>query len=275
MSVARVPLTRFFPTPRDSFSNLQQYRREAPYVLPQVIFSSVHSTRRLDSTRPLTSPPPPPLKFPGAPNRAAHWIPSDRGARRGRRSRRHQKVLSDYLWSPARAAAAGRARASSSAGRQCRRRQRSLCASDAPRCRLVGRPGAGRSQCDCGHFRLYQAVRWPLVHSKRVSLFRNTPRVSYVIFYFSSQPSVFDHFSPIRHRVSKDSILIGFMDGPQGVYKGHYCEIDDNFMNGYRNSGGFDSTHEEHRHMHVDMLSLFCHSKRFSPDISMLTPCGV
>ena len=38
MSVARVPLTRFFPTPRDSFSNLQQYRREAPYVLPQVAF---------------------------------------------------------------------------------------------------------------------------------------------------------------------------------------------------------------------------------------------
>ena len=42
--------------------------------------------------------------------------------------------------------------------------------------------------------------------------------------------------------VSKDSTLIGFMDGPQGVYRGQYCEIDDNFMNGYRNSGGFDST---------------------------------
>lgn len=40
--------------------------------------------------------------------------------------------------------------------------------------------------------------------------------------------------------ISPDSQLIGFLDGPQGLYKGEYCKIDDAIMNCYRNSGGFD-----------------------------------
>ena len=41
-------------------------------------------------------------------------------------------------------------------------------------------------------------------------------------------------------RISPESELIGFMDGPQGIYTGKYCKINDHFMNMYRNSGGFD-----------------------------------
>ena len=41
-------------------------------------------------------------------------------------------------------------------------------------------------------------------------------------------------------KVSPDSEMIGFMDGPQGIYTGQYCRVDDHFMDMYRNSGGFD-----------------------------------
>jgi 6-phosphofructokinase len=41
-------------------------------------------------------------------------------------------------------------------------------------------------------------------------------------------------------RVSSDSVMVGFMDGPQGIYNGEYCIVDDKLMDCYRNSGGFD-----------------------------------
>lgn len=41
-------------------------------------------------------------------------------------------------------------------------------------------------------------------------------------------------------RISPQSELIGFMDGPQGIYTGKYCKINDEFMDMYRNMGGFD-----------------------------------
>ena len=41
-------------------------------------------------------------------------------------------------------------------------------------------------------------------------------------------------------KVSKDSSMIGFLDGPHGVYSGRYCIVDDAMMDKYRNSGGFD-----------------------------------
>ena len=41
-------------------------------------------------------------------------------------------------------------------------------------------------------------------------------------------------------RISPESEMFGFMDGPQGIYKGKYCRINDHFMDMYRNSGGFD-----------------------------------
>ena len=41
-------------------------------------------------------------------------------------------------------------------------------------------------------------------------------------------------------KISPLSSVIGFLDGPHGVYTGRYCEIDDEFMESYRNSGGFD-----------------------------------
>jgi pyrophosphate--fructose-6-phosphate 1-phosphotransferase len=41
-------------------------------------------------------------------------------------------------------------------------------------------------------------------------------------------------------RVSPDSELFGFMDGPHGIYTGKYCRITADFMDQYRNTGGFD-----------------------------------
>jgi diphosphate-dependent phosphofructokinase len=34
--------------------------------------------------------------------------------------------------------------------------------------------------------------------------------------------------------------MVGFLDGPQGIYNGEYCVVDDAMMNNYRNTGGFD-----------------------------------
>ncbi|CAE7655645.1 pfp, partial [Symbiodinium microadriaticum] len=34
--------------------------------------------------------------------------------------------------------------------------------------------------------------------------------------------------------------MVGFLNGPQGLYNGEYCVVDDDMMNSYRNSGGFD-----------------------------------
>ena len=47
---------------------------------------------------------------------------------------------------------------------------------------------------------------------------------------------IFDYIKAL----SPESVLIGFLDGPQGIYNGQYCEIDDHMMDCYRNSGGFD-----------------------------------
>jgi pyrophosphate--fructose-6-phosphate 1-phosphotransferase len=41
-------------------------------------------------------------------------------------------------------------------------------------------------------------------------------------------------------RVSPDSVMVGFMDGPQGIYDDEYCIVDDKLMDCYRNFGGFD-----------------------------------
>jgi diphosphate--fructose-6-phosphate 1-phosphotransferase len=41
-------------------------------------------------------------------------------------------------------------------------------------------------------------------------------------------------------KVHVDSVLIGFMDGPAGIYNGQYCVVIDKLMDDYRNSGGFD-----------------------------------
>jgi len=40
--------------------------------------------------------------------------------------------------------------------------------------------------------------------------------------------------------ISPDSEVLGFLDGPQGIYKGKYCVIDELMMNNYYNTGGFD-----------------------------------
>ena len=41
-------------------------------------------------------------------------------------------------------------------------------------------------------------------------------------------------------KISSASVVIGFLDGPQGIYNGQYCVIDDSMMDTYRNTGGFD-----------------------------------
>eukprot|EP00968_Pinguiococcus_pyrenoidosus_P025934 scaffold7039_cov255-Pinguiococcus_pyrenoidosus.AAC.18 len=46
-------------------------------------------------------------------------------------------------------------------------------------------------------------------------------------------------FDCIRN-IHPDSALIGFLDGPHGIYSGIYIEVDEQRMNMYRNTGGFD-----------------------------------
>ncbi len=41
-------------------------------------------------------------------------------------------------------------------------------------------------------------------------------------------------------RISPESRLFGFLDGPQGIYKGQYSELTAEVIDGFRNSGGFD-----------------------------------
>ena len=37
-----------------------------------------------------------------------------------------------------------------------------------------------------------------------------------------------------------DSEMIGFVNGPHGIFNGNYIKLDDNVINRYRNMGGFD-----------------------------------
>lgn len=47
-------------------------------------------------------------------------------------------------------------------------------------------------------------------------------------------------FDGIRKVSGEGSTLIGFLNGPRGLFTGKYIEIDDEYMNQYRNMGGFD-----------------------------------
>jgi diphosphate--fructose-6-phosphate 1-phosphotransferase len=42
-------------------------------------------------------------------------------------------------------------------------------------------------------------------------------------------------------RLHPDSVFIGFLDGPRGLFEGKYVEIDEAMMQRYRNMGGFDA----------------------------------
>jgi pyrophosphate--fructose-6-phosphate 1-phosphotransferase len=41
-------------------------------------------------------------------------------------------------------------------------------------------------------------------------------------------------------KVSPESQMVGFLNGPQGLYNAEYCFVDDEMMDSFRNSGGFD-----------------------------------
>ena len=41
-------------------------------------------------------------------------------------------------------------------------------------------------------------------------------------------------------RFHADSVMVGFKNGPHGIFTGNYLEIDDELMDKYRNMGGFD-----------------------------------
>jgi 6-phosphofructokinase len=41
-------------------------------------------------------------------------------------------------------------------------------------------------------------------------------------------------------RINSDSKVLGFLNGPHGVFTGNYIDITDEYMNLYRNMGGFD-----------------------------------
>lgn len=47
---------------------------------------------------------------------------------------------------------------------------------------------------------------------------------------------IFDYIKSI----SAESVLVGFLDGPQGIYKNQFCVIEADMMASFRNSGGFD-----------------------------------
>lgn len=44
---------------------------------------------------------------------------------------------------------------------------------------------------------------------------------------------IFDYIK----KISPESSMVGFLDGPHGIYSGLYHEIDENFIDSYRNSG--------------------------------------
>ena len=46
-------------------------------------------------------------------------------------------------------------------------------------------------------------------------------------------------FDGIR-QYHKDSAMIGFLDGPHGIFTGNFVEISPEIMDGFRNTGGFD-----------------------------------
>jgi diphosphate--fructose-6-phosphate 1-phosphotransferase len=73
--------------------------------------------------------------------------------------------------------------------------------------------------------------------------FQNTPLKIGVILSGGQAPGGHNVIAGIYDFIKKrspQSQLIGFLDGPQGLYKGEFCVIDDAIMNSYRNSGGFD-----------------------------------
>ena len=41
-------------------------------------------------------------------------------------------------------------------------------------------------------------------------------------------------------KLHPDSILIGYLNGPHGIYTNNYMEITAEYMNLFRNTGGFD-----------------------------------
>ena len=41
-------------------------------------------------------------------------------------------------------------------------------------------------------------------------------------------------------KINPESRLFGFLNGPHGIFTGNYVEINDEFMDKYRNMGGFD-----------------------------------
>ena len=41
-------------------------------------------------------------------------------------------------------------------------------------------------------------------------------------------------------RLHPDSKVYGFLGGPHGVFTGNYIDITDDYMNQFRNMGGFD-----------------------------------
>eukprot|EP00743_Colponemidia_sp_Colp-15_P004278 GILK01004615.1.p1 GENE.GILK01004615.1~~GILK01004615.1.p1 ORF type:complete len:1223 (-),score=232.86 GILK01004615.1:147-3782(-) len=47
-------------------------------------------------------------------------------------------------------------------------------------------------------------------------------------------------FDFLQRRAGPGSRLYGFLDGPQGIYKGEYMELQAENIDGYRNQGGFD-----------------------------------
>jgi diphosphate--fructose-6-phosphate 1-phosphotransferase len=68
-------------------------------------------------------------------------------------------------------------------------------------------------------------------------------------------------------RFHADSVMVGFKNGPHGIFTGNYLEIDDELMDKYRNMGGFDIIGSGRHKIHDDKQ--FADSLRFCTELRL------
>ena len=64
-----------------------------------------------------------------------------------------------------------------------------------------------------------------------------------------------------------DSTMIGYINGPHGVFNGNYITLDDNIINRYRNMGGFDIIGSG-RHK-IETPEQFANSLKYATDLDL------
>ena len=64
-------------------------------------------------------------------------------------------------------------------------------------------------------------------------------------------------------KLHPESVLFGFLAGPHGVYTNNYMEITAEYMQLYRNTGGFDMIRKYHQG-YLESLAKACMSLQIS-----------